>query len=125
LSAQEEDATKDDDATIPYHLWNSLLTRLWDTDIPPPTIGKPAEVIREKFALRFWKVKVRRSFFAWFSKEFHFRQDTRSVVSWDGTGWGDNQNGYYIQYWSAMWGDIDNEKQMSLVVAADCSERAI
>jgi hypothetical protein len=23
LTAQEEEATKDDDATIPYHLWNS------------------------------------------------------------------------------------------------------
>jgi hypothetical protein len=30
LSAQEQEATKDDYAEIPYHLWNSRLTRLWD-----------------------------------------------------------------------------------------------
>jgi hypothetical protein len=68
LMAQEEEASKDDDGTIPYHLWNSWLTRLWESDILPPSIKKPAGVIREKFALRFWKMKVRRSFFAWFSK---------------------------------------------------------
>jgi hypothetical protein len=72
LTAQEEEATKDDDATIPYHLWNYRLTRLWDSNILPPSIQKPAEVIREKFALRFWKMKVRRRIFGWFSKEFQF-----------------------------------------------------
>jgi hypothetical protein len=46
LTAQEEEATKDDDATIPYHFWNYRLTRLWDSDILPPSIKNPAEVIR-------------------------------------------------------------------------------
>jgi hypothetical protein len=53
--AQEEEANKDDDAEIPYHLWNSRLTRLWDSDVLPPSIKNPAEVIRQKFALRFGK----------------------------------------------------------------------
>jgi hypothetical protein len=46
VSAQEEEATKNDDAEIPYHLWNYRLTRLWDSDVLPPSIQKPAEVIR-------------------------------------------------------------------------------
>jgi hypothetical protein len=58
LTAQEEEAAKDYDATIPYHLWNSLPPRLWDSDILPPCIQKPAEVIRENFALHFWKMKA-------------------------------------------------------------------
>jgi hypothetical protein len=33
LSAQEQEATKDDDAEIPYHLWKSQLTRLWDSQL--------------------------------------------------------------------------------------------
>jgi hypothetical protein len=68
--AQEEEATKDDDAAITYHLWNYRLTRLSDSDILPPSIQKPAEVIREKFALRFWKMKVRRSFWPGSEKNF-------------------------------------------------------
>jgi hypothetical protein len=64
FTAQEEQAIKDDNAKITYHLCNSRLTRLWESDILPPSIQKPAEVIEEKFALRFWKMKVRRSFFA-------------------------------------------------------------
>jgi hypothetical protein len=40
LTAQEEEATKDDDSKIPYHLWNYRLTRLWDSDILPPSIQK-------------------------------------------------------------------------------------
>jgi hypothetical protein len=47
LSAQEQEATKDDDAKILYHLWNSLLTRLWDSQLLPPRIENPAEVLRQ------------------------------------------------------------------------------
>jgi hypothetical protein len=129
LTAQEEEATKDDDAKIPYHLWNYRLTILWDSDILPPSIQKPAEVLRETFPLRFWKMKVRRSFFYWFSKEFHFRQAAGSVVSWDGTKyvWGDKQNAHYKHYkhyWRTMWGNKDNARQNIFVFAADCIERA-
>jgi hypothetical protein len=53
FTAQEEEAIKNDDAKIPYHLRNYRLTRLWDSDILPPSVQKLAEVIREKFALRF------------------------------------------------------------------------
>jgi hypothetical protein len=52
FSAQEQEATKDDDAEIPYHLWNSQLTRLWYSQLLPPIIGKPVEVLRQQFALR-------------------------------------------------------------------------
>jgi hypothetical protein len=60
---EQEEATTHDDAVIPYHLWDSRLTRLWDGDVlPPPDVAKAAEVIREQFALRFWKLKGRKSF---------------------------------------------------------------
>jgi hypothetical protein len=65
--AQEQDATKDDDAEIPYHLWNSRLTKLWDSQLLPTSIEQPAEVLRQQFSFRLWKIKVRRSFFSWFS----------------------------------------------------------
>jgi hypothetical protein len=81
FSAQEEEVTKDDDAEIPYQLWNSRLTRLWDSDTLPPSIQKPAEVVPQKFVLRFWKIKVRCSLFGWFSKEYHFRDKYRSVAT--------------------------------------------
>jgi hypothetical protein len=126
LSAQDEEATKDDDAEIPYHLWNSRLTRLWDSDVLPPSIQKPAEVIRQKFALRFWKIKVRRSFFAWFSKEYHCREKARPVASWNGDKyvWSKKQRGQYVHSWNIMWGHRDNDQQKSLVAAADFIERA-
>jgi hypothetical protein len=126
VSAQKEEDIKDDDAEIPYHLWNSRLTRLWDSDVLPPSIQKPAEVIRKKFALRFWKMKVRRSFFAWFSKEYHFREKARPVASWNGDKyvWSDKQRGQYSHSWNTMWGHRDNDQQKSLVAAADCIERA-
>jgi hypothetical protein len=34
--------------------------------LPPPDMANAAEVIPERFALRFWKIKVRKFFFAWF-----------------------------------------------------------
>jgi hypothetical protein len=52
LLAQEEEATKDDDTEIPYHLWNYRLTRLWEYDTLLPSIQNPAEVARQNFALR-------------------------------------------------------------------------
>jgi hypothetical protein len=45
LYAQEQEATKDDDAEIPYQLWNSRLTRLWDSQLLPSSVRKPAEVL--------------------------------------------------------------------------------
>jgi hypothetical protein len=86
---------------------------------------KPA-VIREKFALRFWKMKVRLSCFAWFSKEFKFTQAAQSVVSWDGTKyiWGGKQKGQYRHYWRKMWGHRDTERGKYLVSVADFIERA-
>jgi hypothetical protein len=38
LSVQEQEATKYDDAEISYHLWNSQLTRLWDSQLLLPSI---------------------------------------------------------------------------------------
>jgi hypothetical protein len=84
LSAQEQEATKDDEAEIPYHLWNSRLTKLLDSQLLPPSIEQPAEVLRQQFALRFWKMKVRCSFFAWFSNEYHFRVKHKKVAVWNG-----------------------------------------
>jgi hypothetical protein len=40
-------------------------------------------VIREKLALRLCTMKVRRSFFVWFRKEFQLTQASQSVVSVD------------------------------------------
>jgi hypothetical protein len=62
LSTQEQEATKGDDPEILYHLWNSRLTKLWDSQLLPPSIEQPAGVLRQQFALRFWKMKARRSF---------------------------------------------------------------
>jgi hypothetical protein len=57
---EQEEATKHDNTVIPYHLWDSRLARLWDGKvIPPSDVAKAAEVIREQFVLRFWKLKVR------------------------------------------------------------------
>jgi hypothetical protein len=51
---EQEEANAHDDAGIPYHLWDSRLTRLWDGDVLPPSdMVKEAEMIREKFAPRF------------------------------------------------------------------------
>jgi hypothetical protein len=126
LSVQEEEATKDDDAEIPYHLWNSRVTRLWDSDFLPPSIQKPAEVIRQKIALRFWKMNVRRSFFAWFSKEYHCIEKSRPVASCNGDKyvWSKKQRGQYVHSWNTMWVHRDNYQRKSLVAAADCIERA-
>jgi hypothetical protein len=100
LSAQEQEATKDDDADIPNHLWNSRLTRLWDSQFLPPSIENPAEVLRQQFALRFWKMKVRRSFFAWFSNEYHFRVKHQKVAVWNGTkySWNERHKSQYRHY---------------------------
>jgi hypothetical protein len=121
LSAQEQEATKDDDAEIPYHLWNSRLTRLWDSQLLPTSIEKPVDVLRHQFALRFWKMKVRRSFFAWFSNEYHFRVKHQKVAVWNGTKyvWNKNHKAQYRHYWSSMWGHRENDQRKSLLAAAD------
>jgi hypothetical protein len=121
LIAQEEDSTKGDDATIPYHLWNSQLKRLWDLDILPPPYSKTSGGDKRKVWLRFWEMKLRRSFFAWFSKEFQFTQADQSVVSWDGTKyiWGGKQKDQYRHYWRNMWGHRDNERRKYLVAVDD------
>jgi hypothetical protein len=58
----QEEVTKDDDASHPYQLWISRLTKLLDSDILPTSTQKPAEVIMGNFALLFCQ-KVRRNFF--------------------------------------------------------------
>jgi hypothetical protein len=125
LSTQEQEATKDDDAEIPYHLWNSRLTKLWDSQLLPPSIEQPAEVLRQKFALRFWKMKVRRSFFAWFSNEYHFRVKNKRLAVWNGTqySWNEKHKSQYRNYWSSMWGHKDNDHRKSLLTDCDCIDR--
>jgi hypothetical protein len=83
-------------------------------------------MIRQKFALHFWKMKVRRSFFAWFSKEYHSREKARPVVSWNGDKyvWSEKQGVQYRHSWNTMWGHRDNDQLKSLVEAADCIMRA-
>jgi hypothetical protein len=79
------EATKDDDGVVPYNLWESWLTRLWDGDvIPPPDVAKAVEVVREKFALQFWKIKVRKIFFAWFGQCYKVHVPYQKMVAWDG-----------------------------------------
>jgi hypothetical protein len=104
LTEQEED-TKNDDAVIPYHLWDSRLTRLWDGDVLPPSdVANAAEVIREKFALRFWKLKVRKSFFIWFSQRYKVHVTHQDMVAWDVTKyvWTGYYKGKYAHYWRAV-----------------------
>jgi hypothetical protein len=70
--SQQEETTKDDDVTIPYHLWYSRLTILWAGNglIKPHTSGMPqaVEVLQQRFCLRYWEIKVRTSFFQWFKE---------------------------------------------------------
>jgi hypothetical protein len=83
-------------------------------------------VIRQDFALDFWKTKVRRSFFAWLSKEYYFREKALPVAILDGTkyAWGgEKRKGHYRHYWRAMCGSRYNEQQNSLVGADDFIER--
>jgi hypothetical protein len=70
-------------------------------------------------------MKARRSFFAWFSKEYYFKEKAIPVAIWDGNKYvcGEKQKWHYIHYWRALWGNIDNEQRRSLVAAADCIER--
>jgi hypothetical protein len=126
LSAQEQEATKEDDAEIPYHLWNSRLTKLWDSQLLPPSIEKPAEVLIQHFALYFWKMKVRHSLFAWFSDEYPFRVKHQKVAIWNGTKyvWYEKYNAQYRHYWSSMWGHRENDQRKLLYSTSDCIERA-
>jgi hypothetical protein len=124
---EQEEATKNDDAVIPYHLWDSRLTRLWDGNVLPPSdVAKAAEVIREQFALRFWKLKVRKSFFRWFRQRYKVLIPHQDMVAWKGARYmrSGNYKSQYAHYWKAMWGQKENDKQKSLLAAGDCITRA-
>jgi hypothetical protein len=111
---EQEEATNHDDALIPYHFWDSRLARLWDGDVLPPSdVAKAAEVIREKFALLFWKIKVKKSFFVWSSQRYKVHVPHQDMVSWDGAKymWTGNYKGQYAHYWRAMWGEKENDKK--------------
>jgi hypothetical protein len=84
-ATEKEEANTHDDAVIPYHLWDSRLKRLWDDDVLPPSdVAKAAEVIQEKFALLFWKLKKRKSFFIWFSQLYKVHIPHQDMVAWYG-----------------------------------------
>jgi hypothetical protein len=124
---EKEESTNDKDAVVCYHLWDSGLTILWDGDVrSPPGVAKAAEVIRDKFALRFWKIKVRKSFFAWFGQRYKVHVPHQNMVAWDGTKyvWTAKDKGKYAHYWRAMWGQTENDKQKSLLATGDCITRA-
>jgi hypothetical protein len=122
----QEDATTHDDAVIPYHLWNSRLKILWDGDVLPPSdVTNAAELIREKFPLWFWKIKMRKSFFVRSSQLYKVHVLYQNMVAWDGANyvWKGNYKGQYAHYWRAMWGQKENDKQKSLLAAGDCIKR--
>jgi hypothetical protein len=87
---------------------------------------KPAEVLRQQCVLRFWKMKLRRSLFAWFINEYHFRVKNQKVAVWNGTkySWNERHKSQYRHYWSSMWGHRENDQRKSFFAAADCIERA-
>jgi hypothetical protein len=71
----ENEATKNDDAEVPIHLWNDWQTRPWRSLAVPDDIidedlnkklCKAAYTIRNKFVLPWWKKNVRRSCMTWF-----------------------------------------------------------
>jgi hypothetical protein len=83
-------------------------------------------MLRQQFALRFWKMKVRRSLFAWFSNEYHFRVKHQKVAVWNGTKyfWNEKHKSQCRHYWSFMWGHRENYQRKSLLAAADFIERS-
>jgi hypothetical protein len=106
---------------------DSRLTRLWDGDVLPPLdVVKAAEVIQEKFALRFWKIKARKMFFAGFSELYKLHVPHQNMVAWDVIKymWTVNYKVQYAQYWRVMWVQKENDKQKSLLAAGDCITRA-
>jgi hypothetical protein len=66
-------------------------------DSRPLKYKKPVEVLRQEFALHFWKMKVRHSFFVFFRKEYHFREKPKPVAIWDGSKYvrGEKHNAHY------------------------------
>jgi hypothetical protein len=102
------------DAVIPYHLWDSRLTRLWAGNelLKPHTYGMPqaAEVWRQRFCLRYWKMKVRKSFSQWFNKRFslkstHLRMVTRIPCEEGHTYfWTKTQRARHKHYHQSFWG---------------------
>jgi hypothetical protein len=71
-------------------------------------------------------MKVSRSFFAWFSKKYHFRVKHQKLAVWNETkySWNEMHKSHYRHYWSSMWGHRENYQRKSLLAAADCIERA-
>jgi hypothetical protein len=125
---EQEEATKHDDAVIPYHFWYSRLTRLWDGEvIPLSDVAKAAEVIQEQFTLRFWKLKLRKSFFIWFRQRYKVHMPHQDMVAWNSANyvWTGNYKDQYAHYWKAMWGQMENGKPQSLLAAGDCITRAV
>jgi hypothetical protein len=124
---EQEEATEHDDAMIPYHLWDSRLTRLWDGDVLPPSdLAKAAEMIPEKCALPFWKIRVSKSLFVWFIQRYKVHVPHQKMVAWDGAKyvWIGIYKGQYAHYWRAMCGQKENDKQKSLLEAGHCITRA-
>jgi hypothetical protein len=112
---------------IPYHLWDYRLTRIGDGEVLLPSyVAKAAEVIQEQFDLRFWKLKVRKSFFIWFRKRYKVHFPHQYMVSWNGARymWTGNYKSQYAHYWKAMWGQKENDKQKYLLAAGGCITRA-
>jgi hypothetical protein len=71
-------------------------------------------------------MKVRRSFFDWFSNEYHFRVRPKRVAVWDGTKyvWDEKHKAQYRHYWRFMWWHIDNEQRKLLLTTMDCIVRS-
>jgi hypothetical protein len=94
--------------------------------LPPADVAKAAEVIREQFALRFWKLKVRKSFFIWFRQSYKVHLPHQDIVAWNVARyvWTVNYKSQYAHYWKAMWGQKENDKQKSLLAAGGFITRA-
>jgi hypothetical protein len=94
--------------------------------LPPSDVAKAAEIIREQFALRFWKLKVRKSFFRWFRQRYKVLIPHQDMVAWNGARYvrSGNYKSQYAHYWKAMRGQKENDKHKSLLAAWDCITRA-
>jgi hypothetical protein len=110
---EQEESTTNDDAVVPYHLWDSRLTILWDGDVlPPPGVAKAAEAIQDKVALRFWEIKARKILFAVFVQRYKLYVPHQKILVWDGTKytWTVKHNCQCAHHCRAMWGKNDNDK---------------
>jgi hypothetical protein len=87
----KNEATKHDDAEVPIHLWNDLLTRLWrslegsDDSIDEELnvkLHKAADTIRNKLVLPFWKKNVMRLFMVWFKTTYRTQVNMNPPRLW-------------------------------------------